>query len=70
MEEANITYTGVCTLVAIPALGFFVKKWISDMQEQAKERSADLKEDIKALRDCMTGIKKDVEHKVDRSECE
>lgn len=65
-----MTWNLILCLIAFPSLGWFIRRELTTIQDSAKERSRDLKSEIEKLRDCMTNVKKDVEKKVDRDDCE
>jgi len=69
-NEPLITWNLLLCLVAFPSLGWFIRRELTNIQDSAKERSAELTRKIERIQDCMTLVKRDVEQKVDRDDCE
>lgn len=81
MEE----HTGISLgMIAVPvfvgtvsAFGFFVKKWIGGVELRAKEDRAqaiadraEIKEDVKEIRLCLSSLVKELNGRVTREDCE
>lgn len=68
--QIDLTWNSFLTPLLITALGFFVKKWINDVEKKADERSTAFKEDVLAIRTCVSEMKKELAKKVSYESCE
>lgn len=66
--QIDLTWNLFLTPLLITTLGFFVKKWINDVEKKADERSAEFKTDVLAIRTCVAEMKKEMIHKLDKDE--
>lgn len=69
-QEPLITYNLLLCAIAFPALGFFIRKLITDTQEQAKDRYSLLYEEIKDIKRCLRDVKDELNNKVDEDVCD
>ena len=70
VNEPLMIWNLILCVIAFPSLGWFIRRELTNIQDTAKERSAELKSEIKKVSECLTTVKVDLENKIDRADCE
>lgn len=70
MPNIDLTYNFFTTPFLLLVLGYFIKKWITDTQESAKERHVKTESALEKINNCLVGLKVDIEKRITRNECD
>jgi hypothetical protein len=70
MPPIDLTYNFFTTPVLLSILAYFIRKWISDTQESAKDRHIKTEITLDKINACLVGLKLDLEKRITRNECD
>ena len=68
--EPFLSFHTILSIVAFPALGFYMRSLIRYREESDNERHRSIKESISKLEKCISSIKREIDEKRDAAECE
>lgn len=69
VEYYAVVINTLLLIIAIPSLGYYIRKDIRTREDRNTERHEELKTAFKTMQDCMNYMKNELNKKVDTTEC-